>query len=44
MKPRLRKICQMWFCRSDSVTGLGFTPSLAYDDWADLTRNHWRKV
>ncbi len=43
MKPRLRKLYSMWFCRDDSVTGLGYTAAQAFDDWADLTRTLWRK-
>ncbi len=43
LKPLLRKIDRMWFCRCNTVTGLGYTPLMAWEDWADLTRNHWRR-
>jgi len=43
MKPRLRKIYSMWFCRCDAVTGLGYTAAQAFDDWADLTRKYTRE-
>lgn len=43
MKPRIAKLRGLWYCRTPQVTGLGYTPAMAYDDWADLTLTLWRK-
>lgn len=33
MKPHLRKINHLWYCWAEWVTGEGYTPKDAYDDW-----------
>lgn len=43
MKPRIRFLQKLWYCRSPEVTGLGYTAQMAYDDWLKLCINHWRK-
>ena len=43
MKPNLRKIAGLWYCRCEQVTGLGYTPNDAYGDWAKLLLNMWRQ-
>lgn len=44
MKPRLRLLQKIWFCRTPGVTGIGYSPLMAWEDWADLARTLWRKV
>jgi len=44
MKPRIKKIAGIWYCRSVQATGLGYTPSMAYEVWVDLTLKFWRNV
>lgn len=36
MKPHIKKIYGLWYCRAQSSRriGLGYTPSQAYKDWA----------
>lgn len=43
MKPRIRKLQGLWYCRSPEATGLGYTPLHAWNDWADLFTLYWRK-
>lgn len=40
MKPRLLKLCGLWYCVTDwKIQGLGWTPLQAYDDWRNLNYN-----
>ncbi len=41
MKPRIRKICGIWYCGfacdDRKYDGIGYTPKHAYQDWKAAT-------
>jgi len=49
-KPRLKKLSGLWHCAiyyphhilEHGVMGVGYTPTAAYEDWADQTLKFWR--